>query len=441
MEDAFIIQGGNTLKGEVVLSGAKNVALKAIIAALLFDSRVVLRNVPRIGDVIELLHLVKKLGAYAEFTDKTTLEIDGRELVSNRVDLLHGSKIRVSFLLFAPLLHKFGECFIPNPGGCRIGERPITRITKGMRSLGIKVAYDTKNGYYRATMPSAPKGKYRFEKQSHTGTELLLMFAAKGDKTIIIENAALEPEVDRLISFLNKGGAKIKRRGKTITIRAVAKLIQAEPFVIPADRNEAVTFAVLAIASKGDITVGPISEEVLKTFIEKLKLTHAGIESLPDKRIRFYYKGSIKPVNIVADIHPNFMTDWQSNWALLMTQADGASTIHEKVFTGRFGYVEELKKLGADIEYVERKVRAPEKFYHFKYEKRRIYRQAIRINGPKELHNGVLNVTDLRAGATVVIASLIAKGESIVEGASTFERGYEDFPKKIAALGGRIKKV
>ncbi len=147
MEDAFIIQGGNTLKGEIVLSGAKNVALKTIIGALLFDSKVVLKNVPRIGDVIELLHLIKKLGARAEFIDKNTLEIDGRKLESNKVDLLHGSKIRVSFMLFAPLLHKFKECYIPNPGGCRIGERPITRITKGMRSFGIKVAYDTKNGY------------------------------------------------------------------------------------------------------------------------------------------------------------------------------------------------------------------------------------------------------------------------------------------------------
>lgn len=441
MEDVFIIQGGNTLKGEVVLSGAKNVALKTIIAALLFDSKVILKNVPRIGDVIELLHLIKKLGAHAEFIDKSTLEIDGRELNSNKVDFLHGSKMRVSFMLFAPLLHRFKECYIPNPGGCRIGERPITRITKGMRSLGIKVAYDTKSGYYKSTMPNSPKGTYKFEKQSHTGTELLVMIAVLGDRSATIENTAREPEIDRLISFLNKGGAKIVRRGKTIKVNSVTRLTQKEAYIIPTDRNEAITFAVLAVASKGDITVGPISEEVLKAFLEKLKQTGAGVESLPNKRIRFFYNGKIKPVNIVTDTYPHFMTDWQSNWAVLMTQAEGVSTIHEKVFEGRFGYVGELKKLGADIEFIEKKKSNPERFYHFKYEKRRNYRQAIRLSGPKELHNGVLTVTDLRAGATVVIASLIAKGESIVEGVSTFERGYEDFPQKLSALGGRIKKV
>ncbi len=290
-------------------------------------------------------------------------------------------------------------------------------------------------------MPTTPKGSYRFEKPSHTGTELLILFAVLGDKSAVIENAANEPEIDRLISFLNKGGAKIVRKGKTITITSVKKLMQEEPYSIPSDRNEAVTFAVLAVTSKGDITVGPISEEVLKVFLDKLKLAGAGIEKLPDKRIRFFYDGKINPVNITTDVHPHFMTDWQANWAVLMTQARGTSVIHEKLFTGRFGYASELKKLGADIEFIEKKVSDPQKFYHFKYEKRKNYRQVIRISGPKELHNGVLTVTDLRAGATVVIASLIAKGESIVEGASTFERGYEDFPEKIAALGGRIRRV
>lgn len=441
MEDAFIIKGGNPLKGKVVLSGAKNVALKAIIAALLFDSKVILKNVPRIGDVIELVHLIKKLGAQAEFTEKNTLIIDARELNSNKVDLLHGSKIRVSFMLFAPLLQRFKECYIPNPGGCRIGERPITRITKGMRSLGVKTAYDSKSGYYKATMPRVPSGSYRFEKQSHTGTELLILLSVLGNNKVTIENAAFEPEIDRLISFLNKSGAKITRKGKVIDVESVEKLVQRDPFIIPADRNEAVTFAVLAITSRGDVTVGPINAKVLKAFLKKIEQTGAGVEILEDDKVRFYYKGPVKPVSVVTDAHPDFMTDWQSNWAVLMTQAQGVSTIHERVFEGRFGYVAELKKLGADIEFIEKIVKNPEKFYLFKYEKRKKYRQAIRISGPKELHNGVLHVTDLRAGATLVIASLIAKGESIVEGASTFERGYENFPEKIARLGGVIKRV
>ncbi|OGK60960.1 hypothetical protein A3G67_04345 [Candidatus Roizmanbacteria bacterium RIFCSPLOWO2_12_FULL_40_12] len=441
MEDALVIRGGNTLKGEVVLSGAKNVALKAIIAALLFDSKVVIQNVPRINDVIELVHLITKLGAHAEFTEKNTLEIDSSKLTSNRVDLLHASKIRVSFLLFAPLLHRFKECYIPNPGGCRIGERSIARITKGMRSLGIKVAYDSKNGYYKATMPKLPSGSYKFEKQTHTGTELLILLSVLGNKKIVIDNAALEPEIDWLTSFLNKAGAKIIRKGKRITIEGVEKLVQQKPYRIPSDRNEAVTFAILAIASKGDITVGPISEAVLSSFIDALKETGAGVENLSDNRIRFFYKKEIKPVSIVTDAHPKFMTDWQSTWAVLMTQASGTSTIHERVFEGRFGYVEELKKLGADIEFIDKKVSNPEKFYHFNYQNNRKHRQAIQIKGQQALHNGVLHITDLRAGATLAIASLIVNGESIVEGASTLERGYEDFPEKIRVLGGNIKKV
>ncbi len=441
MEDAYVIRGGNVLKGEVTLSGAKNVALKAIIGALLFDSKVAFYNVPRINDVIELIHLIRKLGGRAEFIDTNTLEIDGKNLKSNRVDLLHASKIRVSFMLFAPLLHRFGECYIPNPGGCRIGERSIARITKGMRSLGIKVAYDSKNGYYKATMPNVPKGSYKFEKQTHTGTELLILLSVFGKNKIVITNTALEPEIDWLISFLNRAGARIVRKGKTIRIEGVTQLVQKTPYRIPSDRNEAVTFAILGITSKGDVTVGPISADVLKAFIEKVRQTGVGIEKLKNNRIRFFYKSQIKPVSVATSGYPGFMTDWQSNWAVLMTQAEGESVIHERVFEGRFGYVGELRKLGAEIEFIERKLSNPEKFYLFNYEKRRNYRQAIKIKGPKALHNGVLQVTDLRAGATLAIASLIANGESIVEGASIFERGYENFPEKITALGGNIKKV
>lgn len=441
MEDAFIIRGGNVLKGEIVLSGAKNVALKAIIAALLFDSKVVLRNVPRIGDVIELIHLITKLGGYAKFTETNILEVDGRKLKNNKVDLLHASKMRVSFLLFAPLLHRFKECYIPNPGGCRIGERPIRRITKAMRSLGIKVAYNSKNGYYKALMPVEPKGSCHFRRPTHTGTELLLLLSVLGTNKIILENVALEPEIDKLIIFLNESGARIKRKGKKIVVIAVKKLVQQKPFTIPSDRNEAVTFAIVGIATKGDVTVGPISVYVLAAFIDKIRQAGAGVEILENKKIRFFYKGPIKPVNVVADIHPAFMTDWQSTWAILMTLADGVSTIHERVFSGRFGYVTELKKLGADIEFIEKKISNPEKFYHFPYQNNRRYRQAIRIKGPRELHNGVLHITDLRAGATLAIASLIAYGESIVEGRSILERGYENFSEKIAALGGNIRKV
>src|SRR3989338_4227538 len=170
MDDVFIVNGGRKLRGEVTLSGAKNVALKVIIAALLSENEVILKNVPRITDVSELLHLVKELGGKAEFIEKNSVSINGKGLSKNKVDLLHASKIRASFMLFAPLLYKFSTCYVPNPGGCRIGARPIDRIVDGMKKLGIEIEYDSETGYYKAQMNKRPSGSYRFTKSSHTGT-------------------------------------------------------------------------------------------------------------------------------------------------------------------------------------------------------------------------------------------------------------------------------
>ena len=177
MEDAYIIQGGKPLKGKIKLSGAKNVALKAVIAALLFDGVVTLKNIPRIRDIFELLHLIQTLGARAEFTDTNTVLIDSTDLKVNKLDFLHASKIRASFMLFAPLLYRFKEASIPNPGGCRIGARPIDRIVNGMKDLGIEVTYNSETGYYKALMKEQPSGNYTFHKSSHTGTELMILLS------------------------------------------------------------------------------------------------------------------------------------------------------------------------------------------------------------------------------------------------------------------------
>lgn len=442
MEDAYIVKGGKKLKGEVVLSGAKNVALKTIIAALLFDSKVILQNVPRIGDVEELIHLIEKLGVKTRFIDKNILEIDSAGLKSNKVDFLHASRIRVSFLLFAPLLHRFEECFIPNPGGCRIGARPIDRIIEGMGSLGAETNYNHETGYYEAKMEKKPQGSYTFQKQTHTGTELLIMFSVLGSESVTIVNPAYEPEIDELISFLNESGARIKREKKRIRIDGVSSLKQKRPFTIFSDRNEAVTFATLGIATRGEVVLKNISPAFIKAFLEKVKETGSTL-SLDEKNssIKFSYKKNIAPVDIVTSVYPGFMTDWQPNWAVLMTQSTGVSTIHERVFENRFSYVEELLKLGANIEYITPQVRNPQKFYEFNYEKNKPYQQAIRIHGGPKLHGGALSVTDLRAGATLVIASLIASGESAVIGASIIERGYENFVEKASFLGAEIKRV
>ncbi|EKE13670.1 MAG: hypothetical protein ACD_12C00872G0011 [uncultured bacterium] len=441
MSDSYLISGGKPLKGEVVLSGAKNVALKTIIAALMFEGNVTLKNIPRINDVLDLIELIKSLGVKAKFIEKNTLLINSSNLNSNRVDLQYGSKIRVSFMLFGPLLNRFGECYVPNPGGCRIGARPIDRIIKGLVALGIKVDYDTETGYYHAKILSKPKGKYNFEKPSHTGTELLMMIGLMTDKQVVIENIANEPEINDLVLYLNSAGANITEEKNKIVITKSSKLKQKEAFTIMSDRNELVTYATLVVASGGDVTIGPIDENLIASFLEIMREAGAGVEEISNFKYRFYFRGLIKPVNIETSPHPGFMTDWQPSWAILMLKAEGESIIHERVFENRFSYVDELKKLGAKIDFVNITVENPEFFYHFNFEKERLYKQTIKIQGSEELHNAILDISDLRAGAALACAALLAEGESVVNGASILERGYEDFVEKVKKLGGEIKKV
>lgn len=441
MKDSYLIRGGKPLNGEVILSGAKNVALKTIIAALMFKGEVVLNNIPKINDVLDLIELIKSLGAKAEFREKNTLVVNADGLKNNKVDLVNGSKIRVSFMLFAPLLYRFGECYVPNPGGCRIGARPIDRIIKGLTTLGIKIDYDPKTGYYHAKMVSKPKGSYRFEKPSHTGTELLMMIGLMTDDRVEIDNVANEPEIDDLILYLNSAGAVISEEGSKITVNKCEKLKQQDPFTIISDRNELVTYATLAVASHGDVTIGSINKNLIDSFLEIMKKTGAGVEEISNFKFRFFYQREIKPVDIETLPHPGFMTDWQPSWAILMLKSNGQSMIHERVFENRFSYVEELKKLGADMEFVNVEVEDPASFYHFNHDKNKSYQQTIKITGPSILHNAILNIADLRAGAALACGALLATGESVVNGASILERGYEDFVEKISKLGGSIKKV
>lgn len=441
MFDSYLIKGGKPLKGEVVLSGAKNVALKTIIAALMFEGDVILKNIPKINDVLDLIELIKSLGAKADFIENNTLKINSSNLKSNRVDLQYGSKIRVSFMLFAPLLSRFGECFVPNPGGCRIGARPIDRIIKGLVALGIKIDYDTETGYYHAKMISKPKGKYRFEKPSHTGTELLMMIGLMTDEKVEIDNIANEPEIDDLILYLNSAGANIVEDENKIFIIKNSELIQKEAFAIMSDRNELVTYATLAVASQGDVTIEPIEENLIGSFLNLMKEAGAGIEKISNFKYRFFYQGEIKSTDIETLPHPGFMTDWQPSWAILMLRSNGKSVIHERVFENRFSYVEELKKLGANIDFIDVAVENPEIFYHFNHEKGKVYQQTIKIQGGGELHNAILNISDLRAGAALACAALLADGESVVNGALILERGYEDFVEKVRKLGGEIEKT
>jgi UDP-N-acetylglucosamine 1-carboxyvinyltransferase len=197
----------------------------------------------------------------------------------------------------------------------------------------------------------------------------------------------------------------------------------------------------MALATKGEVVLYPIKKESVRAFIEQINQCQGIVEDLGNDSWRFRYNNILKSCSIETGPHPGFMTDWQPPWSLLMTQANGQSIIKERIFENRFAYVEELKKLGAKIEYLDNKINQPEKYFYFNYDKNKTYRQVIQINGNSQLHGAVLNIADLRAGATLVIGALVAKGESVVQGASIVERGYENFIEKVKSLGGQIKKV
>lgn len=445
-EDSFIVKGGKPLKGDVFLSGAKNVSLKVIIASLLFDDPVYLDNIPHIADIQELLHLCKVLGCKAEFSQKNKLLIDGSGLKESTVDLLHGSKIRVSFMFFAPLLQRLGKAQIPNPGGCRIGARPIDRHIDMLKVFGIRVKYNSSTGFYDAAL----KGKiitaanYSFDKPTHTGTELAILLACRARGESVIKNAALEPEIDDLIGFLNKSGAKIKRNGKTIVISGVNAIeSKSRVYKIMCDRNEAVTYAIFALATGGDIRILGLSGNMIAAFIDKARGAGAKVK-IQENQMEFSLGKELRATKVLTEPHPGFMTDWQGPWAVLMTQAKGTSIIHETIFEGRFSYVEELAKLGAQIEFFDPGVKNPRKFYHFNWVHNQSLTeapQAIKIYGGTKLHNGVLTVNDLRAGATVLVASAAASGRSVVQGASIIDRGYENVEEKLKILGADIRRI
>ncbi len=442
MEDAFIVHGGAPLVGEVSMSGAKNVALKVLVAALLYKTPVTFTNIPNIEDVKELLHLLSLLGATIKQSDNT-VTIDPSTLSLDEVDLLHGSKIRVSFMLFAPLLYRFGKAKIPNPGGCRLGARPIDRHISMLRSFGVTINYNSENGYYTASTDGSIKGcTFTFKIKTHTGTELAILMATLAQGESVIENAAQEPEIDDLIQFLNQSGAMIKRSGESIHITGVASLSAPDRYEIMNDELEGVTFAVFALATKGDILVKNLSRKHIKDFLDVVQKAGGGIEYLNDG-IRFFYKGQLTGTSVTTVPYPGFRTDWQSQWAIIMTQAQGESTIHETIFENKFGYVDELRKVGAKIDFYQPEVENPDALYQFTLtsELKESLQQAIRVQGPTKLHNGVLIVRDIRAGATVLIAACMAEGESVVQGAAIIDRGYENIEDKLSKLGAHITRA
>lgn len=436
--EKLIVSGGKRLSGEISVSGSKNVALKVIIASLLTEDEVTIHNVPEIADIHVLLDIIADIGVSLSFVNHT-LTIHAKKLTDYEIPLEVGARIRVSAMLIAPLLAREGCALIPNPGGCRIGARPIDRVIEGLKKMGAHIRYVSEDGYFHAKTKKLHGGTYRFEKNTHTGTETLLIAAVLAEGRTVLENAAQEPEVDDLIAFLNAMRARIKRKDRTIVIDGVAKLHGSSYTIMP-DRNETVTFAIASLITEGDVVVLGAQKEYLSAFLTKLTQAHGKWEKVSGG-IRFFGNDLIA-TDVTTSYHPGFMTDWQGPWAVLMTKAKGESTIHETVFENRFSYASELAKMGAHIELFNPKVNKPASFYNFNLEDDRPeYFHAAKIYGPTKLHDAVISISDIRAGATLVLAALAAKEKSVIFGVERLDRGYERLEERLRSLGADVERV
>ncbi len=435
--EKFVVTGGKRLSGTVAVSGAKNVALKVLVAACLTDEEVIIHNVPHISDFFVMVDIMKELGAQVVVTGHTA-KIRMQQFKTSSISLEKAALARTSAMFIAPLLVRTHEAIIPNPGGCRLGARPIDRTIEGIAKMNTDITYMSDDGYFHAKTTGLKGIDYTFEKNTHTGTETLILASVCAEGTTVLENAAQEPEIDDLMTLLNLMGADIKRTAKRqITVKGVQKLHGAE-FTISPDRNEIVTFAIAALVTKGDIFVENVKNVNLEAFLQKLQSVGGEYES-KGEGIRFFFRNTLKATDVATAIYPGFMTDWQAPWAVLMTQADGVSTVHETVFENKMGYVKDLKKMGAQMELYNPEVGNREHLYNFNLEDDSPeYFHAVRITGPTQLHNAILTTLDIRAGAAVVLAALAARGTSTIFGVEKLDRGYERFEQRLTNLGADI---
>ena len=439
----FIIEGGIPLKGEVKISGAKNAVVKEIAASLLTPDQITLENVPVISDVEVDLEIIKSLGVGVSRSPGTIVlhpPISLRTEVPARLS----SQSRGSIIVMGPLLARQGRVVLPAPGGCAIGSRPLDRHLAGLESLGAK--FEIGKEKIVGAAKKLRGERVVFKKRTVMGTENIIMAAALAEGETEILGAAQEPEVEDLISLLNAMGAQIERDPQNpgvLRIQGVQSLGGARHRVLP-DRNEAVTYGVAAAITRGDILLTNLNTADLTSFLAKLQKIGVSWE-VQGKNLRIYVKdGAVfEPVEVETSPHPGFMTDWQQPLTVLLTQAKGASLIHETVYEDRWKYLAELKKFGAQI-----KLLTPEELgrefvpgdYEFDWKGAGEPKSFARILGPVPLKGAEVQITDLRAGAALVLAALAAKGRSEVLGVEHIERGYEDLEGKLTRLGARIEK-
>ena len=430
------VRGGRPLLGEVSVRGAKNFVSKAMVAALLGETPSTLRNVPDVRDVNVVSGLLGLHGVIVTRDNQAgRLRLDPSNVESAHfLDIdAHAGSSRIPILLCGPLLHRLGEAFIPDLGGCVIGDRPINYHLDALRQFGAVV--DKRDQGIRITAPRRLRGtKIALQYPSVGATEQILLTAVRAEGTTELRNAAIEPEIVDLICVLQKMGAIISLDpNRVITIEGVDRLEGFDHPSIP-DRIEAASWASAALATKGDILVRGAQQVDMMTFLNKYRRVGGAFDVTPFG-IRFYHPGGeLRSIPLETDVHPGFMTDWQQPLVVALTQATGLSIVHETVYEKRFGFTEALIGMGAKIQvYRECLGATPCRFGA------RNFNHSVVISGPTPLHGADIVVPDLRGGFSHLIAALAAEGVSNVHGIDLIDRGYENFADKLAGLGADVE--
>ncbi len=415
--DKFVIRGGNSLRGEITISGAKNAAVAIIPAVLLCDGVCRLENVPEISDVSVMIRILYELGASVKVINKDTIEIDATTVNSYTVSSDMSNRMRASSYFMGAMLGRFNRAKVAPPGGCDFGVRPIDQHIKGFEALGAKVSID--NGMVDAKADFLVGGPVYLDKVSVGATVNIMLAAVKARGMTVIENAAKEPHIVDLANFLNSMGANIMGAGtNVIKIRGVESLHGTTYSIIP-DQIEAGTYMVAAAATGGDVLIKNVIPKHLESIIAKLVETGCTVEQYDDS-LRVISNGRPRKCNVITLPHPGFPTDMQPQMAVYLTIADGTSIVTDNVWDNRFRYVDQLTKMGAEVQ-VDGRVAV--------------------ITGVENLKGAPVMATDLRAGAAMIIAGLCAEGVTEVESIEYIDRGYSGVVEKLAACGADIKRV
>ena len=420
MVEKYNIKGGTPLRGEVNIGGAKNAVLKLMAASILVKGSTRIHNVPELTDVEIMLSVIEQLGAKTHYNRETkSIEIDATDLTSVTAKYELVSKMRASFIILGALVSRCREAVVALPGGCAIGERRVDFHIKGLEAMGAKIKIE--NGYVIAKAPKLTGCEIYLDIPSVGATENLMLAAILADGTTTIQNAAREPEIIDLANFLNAMGADVVGAGTSdITINGIKQedLHEIEYTTIP-DRIEAGTFMTAVVATRGKALIKNIFPAHLTFFTNKLLKMVASIKLIEPTVIEVSCKSRLNTVNFVTQPYPGFPTDLQSMAMVLLSTANGVGIITESLYENRFMQVPELRRMGADIHQD---------------------RNHAIIKGVKKLTGTTLSASDLRAGASLVVAALMAEGSSIIENLYHIDRGYENFEQKISALGGKIER-